>query len=58
MTKSQKEVLSIYAEINSLNTEAKQLNALHTWWQYLKETCSKENPCIECRCQFDTQGGH
>ena len=56
MTEAQKEVLSIYAEINSLDTEAKQLNALHTWWQFLNETCSKENPCVECRCWLETKG--
>jgi len=48
MTNLDREVLSIYEEISRLNTPEKQLRALTSWWQYLRETCSAEHPCIEC----------
>jgi len=37
-----------YKEIFSLNTFEKQQRALHTWYQYLEETCTDAKLCIEC----------
>jgi hypothetical protein len=42
------ELHSIYAEIFSMDTPEKQMEALTSWWAYLDANCSDEKPCIEC----------
>jgi len=42
------EVAAIYKEIFRLDTPQKQSRALNSWYEYLKKTCTSDEPCIEC----------
>lgn len=53
MRQCDREVLSVYSEIFSLDSANEQLRALTAWWQYLEDTCSRENPCIECQRELE-----
>lgn len=50
------QIKEIYEEIFALDTIEKQTNALHTWWQYLQDTCTNETPCIECLRAIEDAG--
>jgi hypothetical protein len=40
-----------YREIFALNTYEKQRRGLQTWYQYLNDTCTSAQLCIECKRQ-------
>jgi hypothetical protein len=47
-----RQVLSVYAHIEELEESADQRMATQLWWQYLTDSCTEENPCIECQREY------
>jgi hypothetical protein len=54
MSKLDDQVLAVYDAIFSLPAN-EQIAALNAWWKSLEESCTPDNPCIECQRELEAQ---